>query len=120
MGAPSNGWRALAAFFGIALGVALLFALVALVALRPKDGLAWVQVPDLTADLRVDSGLQTKPLKNSVVAAVLPDHALHGATTTGLAAAPPPAHTPQPPTGAPHQTPPARPATAPPPAQPRP
>ena len=85
MGAPSNGWRALAGFLGVAAGVALLFALVAMVALRPKDGLAWVRVPDLGADLRVDAGLQTKPLKETVVAAVLQDLALDGATGSGLA-----------------------------------
>src|SRR5438445_958983 len=88
MGAPSTGWRTLAAFFGVAFGVAVLFALVALVALQPRDGLAWVQVPDLAADLRVDSGLQTKPLKNSVVAAVLQDKWQYGATSSGLAVAP--------------------------------
>ncbi|HEX9094967.1 MAG TPA: hypothetical protein VF990_02575, partial [Candidatus Dormibacteraeota bacterium] len=88
MGAPSTGWRALAAFFGIAFGVAVLFALVALVALQPRDGLAWVQVPDLAADLRVDGGLQTKPLKTSVVAAVLKDQGLDGTTASGLALAP--------------------------------
>src|SRR5260370_22275005 len=97
MGAPSNGWRALAAFFGIALGVALLFALVAMVALRPKDGLAWVQVPDLAADLRVDAGLQTKPLKDSVVAALLQDRGLDGPTASGLPCAPAPAPQHQPP-----------------------
>src|SRR5260370_11294941 len=109
MGAPSNGWRVLAAFFGIALGVALLFALVAMVALRPKDGLAWVQVPDLAADLRVDAGLQSKPLKDSVVAAVLQDQGLDGPTTSGLAVAPALAQ--QQPTVAMSQPPAARPVT---------
>ena len=79
MGAPSNSWRALAGFLGVAAGVALLFALVAMVALRPRDGLAWVRVPDLSADLRVDAGLQTKPLKDTVVAA-------HGGTARALIA----------------------------------
>jgi outer membrane biosynthesis protein TonB len=116
MGAPSNGWRALAAFFGIALGVALLFALVALVALRPKDGLAWVQVPDLAADLRVDAGLQTKPLKDSVVAAVLQDQGLDGPTASGLAVAPALAPQQQP-TVAISQPPAARPVTTPYPSQ---
>src|SRR5438876_4155041 len=96
MGAPSTGWRTLAAFFGVAFGVAVLFALVALVALQPRDGLAWVQVPDLAADLRVDSGLQTKPLKGTVVAAVLQDQALDGTTASGLAVAPALAVAPQP------------------------
>src|SRR3989442_1128590 len=116
MGAPSNGWRALAAFFGVALGVALLFALVALVALRPKDGLAWVQVPDLAADLRVDAGLQTKPLKASVVAAVLQDQGLDGPTAGGLAVAPALAPQQQP-TVAMSQPPAARPVTTPYPSQ---
>jgi len=71
MGAHSNGRRALAAFFGLSVGVVMLFGLVALVALRPVDSLAWVQVPDLAADLRLDAGLQTKPLKNAVVAEAL-------------------------------------------------
>ena len=113
MGAPSTGWRALAAFFGIAVGIAGLFALVALVALQPRDGLAWVQVPDLAADLRVDSGLQTKPLKSSVVAAVLQDQGLDGATAIGLAVAPALANAPQPATVAINLSPTARPVTAP-------
>jgi outer membrane biosynthesis protein TonB len=113
MGAPSTGWRTLAAFFGVAFGVAVLFALVALVALQPRDGLAWVEVPDLAADLRVDSGLQTKPLKNSVVAAVLQDQGLDGATASGLAVAPALANAAQPPTVALNLTPTARPVTTP-------
>ena len=88
MGAPSNSWRALASFLGVAVGVALLFAVVAMVALRPKEGLAWVRVPDLSADLRVDAGLQTKPLKATVVAAVLQDLTLDGTMSGGLAVAP--------------------------------
>jgi outer membrane biosynthesis protein TonB len=88
MGAHSNGRRALAAFFGLSLGVVLLFGLVALVALRPTDNLAWVQVPDLGADLRLDAGLQTKPLKNAVVAEVLHDQALDGLTAGTLSVPP--------------------------------
>ena len=103
----------LAAFFGVAFGVALLFALVALVALQPRDGLAWVQVPDLSADLRVDGGLQTKPLKNTVVAAVLQDQKLDGATASGLALAPALANAPQQPTVALNLPPAARPVTTP-------
>src|SRR6202795_2032903 len=113
MGAPSTGWRTLAAFFGVAFGVAVLFALVALVALQPRDRLAWVQVPDLAADLRVDTGLQTKPLKESVVAAVLQDQALDGASTGGLALAPALAGSPQSPTVALNLSPTARPVTTP-------
>jgi outer membrane biosynthesis protein TonB len=96
MGAHSNGGRALAGFFGLALGVVLLFGMVSLVALRPTDGFAWVQVPDLTADLRLDAGLQTKPLKNTVIAEALSDRGLDGtsaeaiAVPPALAIAPPP------------------------------
>src|SRR6267378_4068641 len=113
MGAHSNSWRALAGFFGVAVGVALLFALVAMVALRPRDGLAWVRVPDLSADLRIDAGLQTKPLKNSVVAAVLQDQALDGTTGSGLAVAPALVVAPQQPAVAMSATPAARPVTTP-------
>ena len=51
MGAPSNSWRALAGFLGVAAGVALLFALVAMVALRPRDGLAWEMAPGVTPSI---------------------------------------------------------------------
>src|SRR5213596_1523206 len=78
MGAHSSGGRALAGLFG----------LVALVALRPADGLAWVQVPDLSADLRLDAGLQTKPLKDTVLAEALHDRALEGNTVEALAVPP--------------------------------
>src|SRR5437016_13299628 len=119
MGAPSNSWRALAGFLGVAAGVALLFALVAMVALRPRDGLAWVRVPDLSADLRVDAGLQTEPLKETVVAAVLQDRALEGTTGGGLAVAPALAVTQQP-AVATKTSPAARPVTTPAPSQPGP
>src|SRR5438270_10596354 len=88
MGAHSSGGRALAGFFGLAFVVVLLFGLVALVALRPTDSFAWVQVPDLTADLRLDAGLQTKPLKNAVVAEALSDVGLDGTTAEALAVPP--------------------------------
>lgn len=95
MGAQSYGPRALAGFIGLALGMVLLFGAVALVALRPTDGLAWVQVPDLAADLRLDAGLQTKPLKNTVIAEALKDQALTGgnvlAVSPALAVVAPPA-----------------------------
>jgi outer membrane biosynthesis protein TonB len=95
MGAQSYGRRALG-FFGLALGVVALFGVVALVALRPTDGFAWVQVPDLTADLRLDGGLQTKPLKDTIVAEALHDSGLDSgrgqalALPPALAVAPPP------------------------------
>src|SRR2546428_13904187 len=88
MGAYSNGRRALAAFFGLSLGVVVLFGLLALVALRPTDGLAWVQVPDLAADLRLDAGLQSKPLKSAVVAEALQDQGLDGSVGDSLALPP--------------------------------
>src|SRR2546426_2954367 len=88
MGAHSNGGRALAGFFGLAVLVVLLFGLVALVALRPTDGLAWVQVPDLAADLRLDAGLQSKPLKSAVVAEALQDQGLDGSVGDSLALPP--------------------------------
>src|SRR6266513_1689341 len=88
MGAHSNGGRALAGFFGLVVLVVVLFGLVALVALRPTDGLAWVQVPDLSADLRLDAGLQTKPLKNTVLLEALQDRALEGNAVEALAVAP--------------------------------
>ncbi|HYY46082.1 MAG TPA: hypothetical protein VE951_03410 [Candidatus Angelobacter sp.] len=88
MGAHSSGRRTLAGFFGLAFGVVLLFGLVALVALQPTDRLAWVQVPDLTADLRLDAGLHTKPLKTTVIAEALDDRALEGATAVSLAVPP--------------------------------
>src|SRR2546430_13085907 len=119
MGAPSSGWRALAGFLGVAAGVALLFALVAMVALRPRAGLAWGRVPDLSAGLRVDAGLQTKPLKESVVAAVLQDLGLDGTAASGLAIAPALAVS-QPASVALNTAPAARPVTPPDPSQPAP
>jgi hypothetical protein len=88
MGAHSTGRRTLAGFFGLALVVVVLFGLMALVALRPTDGLAWVQVPDLSADLRLDAGLQTKPLKDTVIAQAVRDQPIDGAAPGGLAIAP--------------------------------
>src|SRR2546425_4300870 len=113
MGAHSNGGRALAGFFGLAVLVVLLFGLVALVALRPTDGLAWVQVPDLSADLRLDAGLQTKPLKNTVLAEALHDRALEGNAVDALAVAPALALTPANPAVAVIVPPSARPVTTP-------
>ena len=88
MGAHSRGGRALAGFFGLAILVVVLFGLVALVALRPTDGLAWVHIPDLSADLRLDAGLQTKPLKDTVLAEALHDRALEGNAVEALAVPP--------------------------------
>lgn len=88
MGAHSGGRRALVGFFTLAFGVVLLFGLVALVALQPSDGFAWVQTPDLTADLRLDAALHTKPLKNTVIAEALSDQSLEGSTPASLALMP--------------------------------
>ncbi|HEY8738748.1 MAG TPA: hypothetical protein VIO62_17090 [Candidatus Dormibacteraeota bacterium] len=87
MGAYRDGRRTLAGFFGLAFGVVLLFGLVALAALRPTDGLAWVQVPDLSPDLTLDAGLRTKPLKAAVVAEVARDGALEGGEPLALSPA---------------------------------
>src|SRR2546428_5908631 len=119
MGAYSNGRRALAAFFGLSLGVVVLFGLLALVALRPTDGLAWVQVPDLAADLRLDAGLQTKPLKSAVVAEALQDQGLDGSVGDSLALPPAPAVL-LPPPGGGRRPPPARLPRYPPPPPPAP
>jgi len=120
MGAHSNGWRALAGVFGLAFVVVLLFALVALVALRPTDHLAWVQLADLAADLRLDAGLQTKPLKDAVIAEALHDQALDGTAAGGLAIAPVLAAVPQQPVVAVSLPPAVRPVTTPTPSQPAP
>ena len=97
MGDHRNGRRTLAGFFGLAAGIVLLFGAVAIAALRPTDGLAWVQVPDLSPDLRLDAGLQTKPLKNSVVAEAIKDRVLEGSESLAvvpvLTAAVPPTST---------------------------
>ncbi|HET9848000.1 MAG TPA: hypothetical protein VFR68_05535 [Candidatus Dormibacteraeota bacterium] len=88
MGAHSDGRRALAGFFALAFGVALLFGLVALVALQPSDGYAWVQTPDLAADLRLDAALHTKPLKSTVISEALSDQPLEGSSPASLALTP--------------------------------
>jgi outer membrane biosynthesis protein TonB len=116
MGAHSSGRRALAGFVGLAVGVVALFGLVALVALRPIDGLAWVQVPDLTADLRLDAGLQTKPLKDTIVAEVIQDRPLDDTSSQALALAPALAVPPPPAVVAVRQPPASRPVTTPTPA----
>src|SRR3989449_10904308 len=113
MGAHSNGGRALAGFFGLAVLVVLLFGLVAWVALRPTAGLAGAQLPDLSAALRLDAGLQTKPLKNTVLAEALHDRALEGNAVDALAVAPALALTPATPAVAVIVPPSARPVTTP-------
>lgn len=119
MGAHASGRRALASFFALALGIVLLFGAVALVALRPVDNLAWAQVPDLTADLRLDAGLQSKPLKSAVIAEALQDEALTGNSPQALAVQPALA-APPPPVVAVNPIPATRPVTQPNPAPPAP
>src|SRR5579864_3154790 len=88
MGALSSGRRMLAGFVALALGLIVLFGSVALVALHPVDSFAWVSVPDLTSDLRLDAGLQTKPLKSSVVGEALADREIGMGSPQALAVAP--------------------------------
>lgn len=84
MGNHRDGRRALAGFLGLSAGIVILFGGVAVAALRPTDGLAWVQVPDLSPDLGLDAGLQTKPLKNSIVAEAVKDRALEGSDSLAV------------------------------------
>ncbi|HEY8677858.1 MAG TPA: hypothetical protein VIN39_04410, partial [Candidatus Dormibacteraeota bacterium] len=88
MGGHSDGRRRFAGFIGLAFGVILLFGAVAMAALRPTDGLAWVDVPQLAPDLGLDAGLRTQPLKAAVVADALRDSALEGSAAESLAVAP--------------------------------
>jgi hypothetical protein len=87
MGGHSDGRRRFAGFIGLAFGVILLFGAVAMAALRPTDGLAWVDVPQLAPDLGLDAGLRTQPLKAAVVADALRDSALEGSAAESLAVA---------------------------------
>jgi hypothetical protein len=73
MGATAKHRRALAGYLTIAAGIAVLFGVVALAALRPEDGLAWVRLPQLDADFGLDPGLKTRPLRSTVVAEALQD-----------------------------------------------
>ena len=113
MGAHASGRRALAGFFLVGPGIVVLFGAVAMVALHPVDGLAWVQVPDLAADLRLDAGLQTKPLKTTVVAEALADQSLEASDSQSLAIPPALALAAPPPTVALHLPPSARPVITP-------
>jgi hypothetical protein len=79
MGATSNPRRALAGYLTVAAGIGLLFGVVALAALRPADGLAWVRLPQLGADFGLDPGLKTRPLRSTIVAEALQDR-LYGST----------------------------------------
>src|SRR3984893_2151146 len=78
MGPYFHARRTLAGFLGLAAVIVVLFGVIALVALQPRDGLAWVNIPQLGPDLGLDAGLHTKPLKETVVADALRDLTLEG------------------------------------------
>ena len=67
MGTGLHVRRTLAGFFGLAAVIVVLFGVIALVALQPRDGLAWVNIPQLGPDLGLDAGLRSKPLKDTSV-----------------------------------------------------
>src|ERR671937_1940149 len=76
-------WRTILGFAGLAAGVTALFAAVALAALQPVDGLAWVTTPALAPDLGLDSGLRTRPLNPRIVGEAVRDRTLTGMTGAG-------------------------------------
>src|ERR671935_853339 len=76
-------WRTILGFAGLAAGVTVLFAAVALAALQPVDGLAWVTTPALAPDLGLDSGLRTRPLNPRIVGEAVRDRTLTGRTEAG-------------------------------------
>ena len=92
MGTGLHVRRTLAGFFGLAAVIVVLFGVIALVALQPRDGLAWVNIPQLGPDLGLDAGLHSKPLKDTVVADAMRDLTLEGqgslSVTAVLSAAP--------------------------------
>ena len=59
--------KKLAGFTGVGLALLAVFGLVALAALRPLDGYAWVTVPPLAPDYRLDAGLTIQPVSDRVV-----------------------------------------------------
>src|SRR6202035_193416 len=92
MGTQFHARRTLAGFFGLAAVIVVLFGVIALVALQPRDGLAWVNVPQLGPDLGLDAGLRTKRLKETSAADAASDRALQGrdapSVTAVMSAAP--------------------------------
>jgi hypothetical protein len=78
MDAVWSSIRKLAAFAGVALGLMVVFGLVAMAALRPLSGYAWVTAPLLAPDYRLDPGLTVKPLSDRVVVDAVKDQALLG------------------------------------------
>ena len=81
MGAYFKAGRTVVSFGGLTLGVVLLFGFVALVALQPRDGLAWVEIPRLGADLRLDSTVQISPLTNAAIPDAVRDQPLIGGSS---------------------------------------
>src|ERR1700730_1354110 len=91
MGPYFHARRTLAGFLGLAAVIVVLFGVIALVALQPRDGLAWGNIPQLGPDLGLDAGLQTKPLKQTVVAGAVRDRGIDGQgslSVTAVLAAP--------------------------------
>jgi hypothetical protein len=86
MGSLLHVRRTLAGFLALAAVIVVLFGVIALVALQPRDGLAWVNVPQLGPDLGLDAGLRTKPLKETVVADAARDRAIEGQGSLSLTA----------------------------------
>ena len=90
-----------AGFAGVGLALLAVFGLVALAALRPLDGYAWVTTPPLAPDYRLDAGLAIQPVSDRVVAEAVKDQAILGAPDSSqvpvvapiLTAAAPPAPT---------------------------
>src|SRR5205085_5814893 len=93
--------KKLAGFTGVGLALLAVFGLVALAALRPLDGYAWVTVPPLAPDYRLDAGLTIQPVSDRVVAEAVKDQAILGPADSSqvpvvppiLTAAAPPAPT---------------------------
>jgi hypothetical protein len=84
MGAHLDGRRTVVSFVGLTLGIVVLFGLVALAALQPHDGLTWVEIPTLGADLRPDAGLRISPLKDTALVDALRDQPLAGGSLQTL------------------------------------
>src|SRR6202165_908434 len=86
MGTRFHARRTLAGFFGLSAVIVVLFGVIALVALQPRDGLAWVSIPQLGPDLGLDAGLHTKPLKGTVVADAVRDRGIEGEASLSVTA----------------------------------
>src|SRR5438445_10168420 len=82
--------RKLAGFTGVGLALLAVFGLVAMAALRPVSGYAWVTTPPLAPDYRLDPGLTVQPVSASVVAEAVRDQALLGKSDSGSTPVVPP------------------------------